>query len=145
MFRQTLVGLNGKPFGLYKFRTMVVLEDGEIVRQAQRSDVRVTRAGRILRLTGIDELLQLFNVLRGDMSLVGPRPHAAVHDKYFASSIPRYTDRWRAIAEPDWAGVHRELKPKHVTLLILWDEYIAANPGGYSYSRYVAVRFMLRE
>ena len=51
----------------------------------------------------------------------------------------------RRIEEPDWAGVHRELKRKHVTLLILWDEYIAASPGGYSYSRYVAVRFMLRE
>ena len=51
----------------------------------------------------------------------------------------------RRIAEPDWASVHRELKRKHVTLLILWDEYIAANSGGYSYSRYVAVRFMLRE
>ena len=50
----------------------------------------------------------------------------------------------RRIAEPDWAGVHRELKRKHVTLLILWDEYIVDNPGGYSYSRYVAARFMLR-
>jgi transposase len=48
----------------------------------------------------------------------------------------------RRIAEPDWASVHRELKRKHVTLLILWDEYIAANPDGYSYSRYVAARLM---
>jgi transposase len=51
----------------------------------------------------------------------------------------------RRIAEPDWAGVHRELKRKHVTLLILWDEYIAANPGGYSYSRYVAAGVMWRK
>src|SRR6202046_205776 len=50
----------------------------------------------------------------------------------------------RRIEEPDWASVHRELKRKHVTLLILWDEYIVANPGGYSYSRYVAARLMLR-
>ena len=51
----------------------------------------------------------------------------------------------RRIAEPDWAGVHRELKRKHVTLLILWDEYIATSPGGYSYSRYVAARLMWRK
>ena len=51
----------------------------------------------------------------------------------------------RRIAEPDWAGVHRELKRKHVTLLILWDEYIVDNPGGYSYSRYVAARLMWRK
>ena len=51
----------------------------------------------------------------------------------------------RRIEEPDWAGVHRELKRKHVTLLILWDEYIAANPGGYGYSRYVAARLMWRK
>src|SRR5271166_514280 len=51
----------------------------------------------------------------------------------------------RRIEEPDWAGVHRELKRKHVTLLILWDEYIAANPSGYSYSRYVAARVMWRK
>jgi transposase len=51
----------------------------------------------------------------------------------------------RRIEEPDWASVHRELKRKHVTLLILWDEYIAANPGGYSYSRYVAARLMWRK
>ena len=51
----------------------------------------------------------------------------------------------RRVAEPDWASVHRELKRKHVTLLILWDEYIAANPGGYSYSRYVAARLMWRK
>ena len=50
----------------------------------------------------------------------------------------------RRIEEPDWAGVHRELKRKHVTLLILWDEYVAAYPGGYSYSRYVAARLMWR-
>ena len=50
----------------------------------------------------------------------------------------------RRHAEPDWPTVHRELKRKHVTLVIVWDEYIAANPGGYSYSRYVAPRFMLR-
>ena len=50
----------------------------------------------------------------------------------------------RRVEEPDWAGVHRELKRKHVTLLILWDEYVAAYPGGYSYSSYVAVGFMLR-
>ena len=74
LFRQRRIGYDGRPFQILKFRTMHVLEDGPDVIQASRHDPRVTRIGRILRNTGLDELPQLINVLAGDMSLVGPRP-----------------------------------------------------------------------
>jgi exopolysaccharide biosynthesis polyprenyl glycosylphosphotransferase len=94
LFRQTRKGLNGSPFRIYKFRTMRVQEDGPVVRQATRNDARVTRLGRWLRRTSIDELPQLINVLRGEMSLVGPRPHALAHDDYYAQKISTYTARF---------------------------------------------------
>lgn len=94
LFRQTRKGLDGKPFRIYKFRTMRVQEDGPVVRQAMRNDTRVTRIGRWLRRTSLDELPQLVNVLRGEMSLVGPRPHALAHDEYYAREIPIYTARF---------------------------------------------------
>lgn len=71
-FRQTRNGFNGRAFKIYKFRTMRVLEDGPKIVQAQKNDPRVTAIGKWLRKTSIDELPQLFNVLKGDMSLVGP-------------------------------------------------------------------------
>jgi lipopolysaccharide/colanic/teichoic acid biosynthesis glycosyltransferase len=90
LFRQRRGGLGGKPFAILKFRTMTVLEDGEGVVQAQRHDLRITRVGRFLRPLFLDELPQLFNVLGGDMSLVGPRPHAVTHDAYYGSRIESY-------------------------------------------------------
>src|ERR1700730_10386959 len=75
IFKQRRNGLNGKEFVVLKFRTMTVLEDGPNVTQASRRDSRVTRIGKFLRRSSIDELPQLFNVLKGDMSVVGPRPH----------------------------------------------------------------------
>ncbi len=93
LFRQTRHGFNGRPFAIYKFRTMRVMEDGDVVRQAQKRDVRVTRVGRWLRRLSIDELPQLVNVLIGDMSLVGPRPHASAHDRHFTSAIEKYAFR----------------------------------------------------
>lgn len=93
VFRQTRLGLNGRPFGILKFRTMNVIEDGEHAVQATRDDARITRVGAFLRAASIDELPQLFNVIMGDMSLVGPRPHAVAHDEYYAILIPEYEQR----------------------------------------------------
>jgi Undecaprenyl-phosphate glucose phosphotransferase len=92
-FRQTRHGFNGRPFAIYKFRTMTVMEDGDVVRQAKKDDDRVTKVGRWLRRLSIDELPQLINVFIGDMSIVGPRPHASAHDRYFTSAIEKYAFR----------------------------------------------------
>jgi exopolysaccharide biosynthesis polyprenyl glycosylphosphotransferase len=94
-FRQRRLGLNGKPFDIVKFRTMHVLENGDDVRQAEPNDARVTRTGRVLRASSLDELPQLFNVLKGEMSLVGPRPHAVAHDEFFGPLIEGYEQRLR--------------------------------------------------
>ena len=94
-FRQTRLGLRGEPFDILKFRTMTVLENGNRIVQATRNDSRITRIGGVLRRTSVDELPQLINVLRGDMSLVGPRPHARAHDEYYALRIPLYVVRQR--------------------------------------------------
>jgi undecaprenyl-phosphate galactose phosphotransferase/putative colanic acid biosynthesis UDP-glucose lipid carrier transferase len=93
LFFQTRNGFNGRAFRIVKFRTMHVLEDGNVIRQATRTDPRVTRLGRWLRRTNIDELPQLFNVLNGDMSLVGPRPHAVAHNNEYDKLIANYALR----------------------------------------------------
>ena len=106
-FRQRRCGFNGRTFQIMKFRTMRVQEDGETVRQAQRHDSRVTRLGRWLRRSSIDELPQLFNMLGGSMSLVGPRPHALIHDTEFDKVVSNYAFRHRV--KPGitgWAQVH---------------------------------------
>lgn len=89
-FRQRRYGLDGREILVWKFRSMRVCEDGPAVRQAQRNDARVTRLGAILRSTSLDELPQLFNVVEGSMSLVGPRPHASVHNEDYRKRIPGY-------------------------------------------------------
>jgi putative colanic acid biosynthesis UDP-glucose lipid carrier transferase len=96
MFRQRRSGYRGATFVIYKFRTMRVREDGPEVMQAQREDHRVTKVGRFLRRTSVDELPQLINVLRGEMSLVGPRPHAIAHDEYYGQRVIGYNERFRA-------------------------------------------------
>jgi putative colanic acid biosynthesis UDP-glucose lipid carrier transferase len=96
LFRQTRGGLNNRPFAILKFRTMVFVPGPELaVPQARRRDPRVTRVGRVLRRTSLDELPQLFNVLKGEMSLVGPRPHALAHDARYAALIAGYAERHR--------------------------------------------------
>jgi exopolysaccharide biosynthesis polyprenyl glycosylphosphotransferase len=89
-FRQSRTGLAGQTFRIFKFRSMHVMEDGALVRQCQKNDARVTRVGRFLRSSSLDELPQLFNVLLGDMSLVGPRPHAVSHDEFYGARIATY-------------------------------------------------------
>lgn len=93
LFRQTRNGFNGKPFSILKFRSMRVLENGPVVRQATFNDPRITSVGRLLRRTNLDELPQLFNVLRGEMSLIGPRPHAVAHNREYGQRIAAYSVR----------------------------------------------------
>ena len=92
-FRQRRRGFNQAEFQIWKFRTMVTLDDGDHIRQATPEDDRVTKVGRVLRSMSLDELPQLINVLMGDMSLVGPRPHAVAHDRYFEREIVAYCRR----------------------------------------------------
>ena len=103
LFRQRRGGLLGQPFTVYKFRTMCVMEDGDRVDQAQRGDARITAFGAFLRQTSIDELPQLINVLKGDMSLVGPRPHAVVHDQEFQERVASYQRRF--VTRPGITGL----------------------------------------
>ncbi len=93
LFRQRRYGLDGKQIIIYKFRTMRVLEDGAQVRQATRNDDRMTKLGRCLRKTSLDELPQFFNVLQGRMSVVGPRPHAVAHNETYRKLIDGYMVR----------------------------------------------------
>jgi undecaprenyl-phosphate galactose phosphotransferase/putative colanic acid biosynthesis UDP-glucose lipid carrier transferase len=93
IFRQARKGFNGRQFVIFKFRTMTVQENGPVVAQATRDDPRVTAIGRLLRSTSFDELPQLLNVLKGDMSLIGPRPHALAHDNYFENILSDYAFR----------------------------------------------------
>jgi Undecaprenyl-phosphate glucose phosphotransferase len=107
IFRQRRKGFNGRQFVMFKFRTMTVQENGDAVTQATRNDPRVTGIGRLLRAASIDELPQLVNVLRGEMSLVGPRPHALAHDNYFEKVLEDYA--FRHHVKPGmtgWAQVH---------------------------------------
>jgi Undecaprenyl-phosphate glucose phosphotransferase len=106
-FRQTRTGYRGRLFKIYKFRTMTVLEDGPVVSQARRNDNRCTKLGAFLRRSSIDELPQLYNVLLGDMSLVGPRPHAVAHDEMYEREIANYALRQHVLPGiTGWAQVN---------------------------------------
>ncbi|MEZ5845060.1 MAG: undecaprenyl-phosphate glucose phosphotransferase [Hyphomicrobiaceae bacterium] len=93
LFRQRRLGYNQREFKILKFRTMSTLDDGDTIEQARRNDPRVTRVGAFLRRWNLDELPQLFNVLAGDMSIVGPRPHAVAHDRQFEKRVLAYPRR----------------------------------------------------
>ena len=112
-FRQRRAGFRGRLFYIWKFRTMRVAEDGACVVQARPGDPRVTRLGRFLRSTSIDELPQLVNVLLGEMSLVGPRPHAIVHEYAFRDLDRTYG--LRRFARPGITGLAQVSGARGVT------------------------------
>jgi putative colanic acid biosynthesis UDP-glucose lipid carrier transferase len=98
LFRQSRGGRGGVPFTALKFRSMVVEAGRDLsCPQARPGDPRVTWVGGLLRRTSLDELPQLINVLQGEMSLVGPRPHALAHDAVFAEAVPEYARRFSAL------------------------------------------------
>lgn len=109
IFKQKRYGLNGQKFWVYKFRSMYTgkINQNSDVQQAQRNDPRITPIGRFIRRTSIDELPQFFNVLKGEMSVVGPRPHTVAHNEYYRKAVKRYMVRHKV--KPGltgWAQVH---------------------------------------
>ena len=107
IFRQRRYGLDGHEITVYKFRSMVTTEDGDVIRQAQKMDPRVTRLGAFLRKTSLDELPQFFNVLQGRMSIVGPRPHAVAHNEMYRKLIKGYMLRHKVLPGiSGWAQVN---------------------------------------
>jgi putative colanic acid biosynthesis UDP-glucose lipid carrier transferase len=106
-FRQPRLGLNGRKFDVYKFRSMRVHDDQGVVKQATQGDPRITPIGQFLRRTSLDELPQFINVLMGDMSVVGPRPHALQHNELYKDKLEMYMLRHRV--KPGitgWAQIH---------------------------------------
>lgn len=106
-FRQRRLGLHGASFEILKFRSMSVLENGDTITQVCNGDTRVTRVGRWMRRLSLDELPQLVNVINGEMSLIGPRPHALAHDIHYGRLIGSYG--LRQTVKPGvtgWAQVH---------------------------------------
>jgi len=93
LFKQRRYGVDGRKIVVYKFRSMTVAEDGDVVRQATRNDSRITKFGAFLRRTSLDELPQFINVLQGRMSVVGPRPHAVAHNELYRKLIRGYMIR----------------------------------------------------
>jgi putative colanic acid biosynthesis UDP-glucose lipid carrier transferase len=90
VFKQIRYGINGQKIEVWKFRSMTVTENGQVVKQATKNDSRITPFGAFLRKTSLDELPQFFNVLQGHMSVVGPRPHAVAHNEEYRKQIQGY-------------------------------------------------------
>ncbi|MDG4812235.1 undecaprenyl-phosphate glucose phosphotransferase [Hydrogenovibrio sp. 3SP14C1] len=93
IFKQKRYGLNGEEIKVYKFRSMTTQDNGPVVNQATKNDIRITPLGGFLRRTSLDELPQFINVLQGKMSIVGPRPHAIAHNEEYRQLIPKYMQR----------------------------------------------------
>jgi lipopolysaccharide/colanic/teichoic acid biosynthesis glycosyltransferase len=113
LFRQRRVGRDGAVFYIYKFRSMRVVEDDASITQAVPADRRVTKFGAFLRRSCIDELPQLLNVIKGEMSLVGPRPHVIVQDAYYTEALPSYASR--LLVRPGIAGLAQVCGSRGVT------------------------------
>ena len=90
LFKQDRYGMDGKKIKVWKFRSMRVMDNGEVVKQATKGDPRITPFGAFLRRTSLDELPQFFNVLQGTMSVVGPRPHAVSHNEEYRKKVAYY-------------------------------------------------------
>lgn len=103
LFRQQRGGLDGTTFTILKFRTMAVMTEPQTTQQATRNDPRITTIGAFLRRSSLDELPQLINVLKGEMSIVGPRPHALDHDEYYGRLLPQYA--LRSAVKPGLTGL----------------------------------------
>ena len=93
IFKQKRYGLNGKEIKVYKFRSMSTMDNGQTVKQATKNDARITPVGAFLRKTSLDELPQFVNVIQGNMSIVGPRPHACAHNEEYRQLVPKYMQR----------------------------------------------------
>ena len=102
LFKQTRHGLSGREIQVYKFRSMTTCDNGGNIVQASKNDQRITTVGRFIRRTSLDELPQLLNVLKGEMSMVGPRPHAKAHNEQYRQKIPAYM--LRHLAKPGITG-----------------------------------------
>lgn len=106
IFTQWRTGKDGAPFLCYKFRTMLQSKEADSL-QANDNDPRITPLGRLLRVTSLDELPQFYNVLRGEMSIVGPRPHMLLHTDYYSKLIPNYNLRLSVLPGiTGWAQIH---------------------------------------
>jgi putative colanic acid biosynthesis UDP-glucose lipid carrier transferase len=90
IFKQDRYGLNGRKIRMWKFRSMTVTENDAVVTQAKKGDTRITKVGAFLRRTSLDELPQFINVLKGDMSVIGPRPHAVAHNEEYRKIVDFY-------------------------------------------------------
>lgn len=135
-FKQERVGRYGRPFVIYKFRSMVMESDMNGSYQTQRHDIRITRVGRFIRKTSLDELPQLFNVIYGDMSLVGPRPNVLQQREYYSK------EHWdkRNSVRPGITGLAQALirsngTPEERTSLDL--QYV--DKGSFVYDLYILV------
>jgi len=103
IFKQKRGGINNKEIVIYKFRSMSVQDDGAVINQVTKGDVRTTTIGKFLRKFSLDELPQFINVIQGRMSVVGPRPHAIAHNIEYAKLIPEYNQR--TLVKPGITGL----------------------------------------